>query len=323
MRFIYYHSNMHEILLYYKYTKIADPKQLMRDQTALCKALDLKGRILISHEGINGTLGGLPENTQKYIDAMKADARFQDVHWKRSTGPTDAFPRLSVRVREEIVTGRLSTHEVDPNQITGKRLTPDELHKWFKEKKDFVIIDMRNSYEYRFGHFRNSIDPGMENFYDLPKKIAKLKKKYKDKTVLTVCTGGVRCEKASGVLVKNGFGDVYQLDGGMVSYMEKYPAENYDGSLFVFDKRQNVYFESPEKHVVISHCDFCNAKSEIMRNCCDSFCNGRMVSCEKCMPTDRCRECPKCAKLPAFFKSLRRVYKRILQWWKTVVIKNT
>lgn len=314
---------MHEILLYYKYVKIADPKQLMQDQLALCKKLGLKGRILISWEGINGTLGGEPANTQKYVDAMKADPRFADIHWKRSAGPADAFPRLSVRVRHEIVTGRLAEHEVDPNHTTGKRLTPDELHTWFQEKRDFVIIDMRNSYEYRFGHFRDSIDPGLENFYDLGKKVRELKKKYKDKTVLTVCTGGVRCEKASGVLVKNGFGDVYQLDGGMVSYMEKYPAQNYDGSLFVFDKRQNVYFEKPEEHVTISHCDFCNAKTETMRNCSDPFCNEKYVACEQCTPVDRCRECPHCVKRSAFAKSLRRTWVKTRQWWKTKVVKTT
>ena len=314
---------MHEILLYYKYVKISDPAELKQSQLELCKKLGLKGRILISYEGINGTLGGLPENTQKYVEAMKADARFSDIHWKRSEGPADAFPRLSIRVRHEIVTGRLAEHEVDPNHTTGKRLTPDELHKWFTEKRDFVIIDMRNSYEYRFGHFRDSIDPGLENFYDLKKKVRALKKKYKDKTVLTVCTGGVRCEKASGVLVKNGFGDVYQLDGGMVSYMEKYPGQNYDGSLFVFDKRQNVYFEKPAQHITISHCDFCGEKSEMMRNCSDPFCNDKYIACKKCTPTDRCRECPRCEKSSSLKKALRRAGIKIRQWWKTKIIKTT
>lgn len=285
----------HQILLYYKYVHVDDPKKLMADQRALCEKLGLTGRIIVAHEGINGTVGGTVENTEKYVEEMEKDTRFAKIHWKRSAGLEKSFPRLSIKVRNEIVEGKLGKNDINPNAVTGKKLKPEELHAWFQSGKKFKIVDMRNSYEYRFGRFVGSIDPGMDKFRELPKKVKNLLP-LKEETVLTVCTGGVRCEKASGYLVKKGFKDVYQLDGGMVSYMEKYPGENYEGSLFVFDNRQVMHFNG-DKHHAISHCDFCGATSEIMRNCSDEqFCNNKIIACKKCAPQDRVRKCLECEK---------------------------
>ncbi len=239
-----------EILLFYKYVDIKDPEALKLDQRRLCEDLSLKGRIIVAKEGINATLEGKKENTDKYLSVFLADPRFKDTHIKRSGGTGNAFPRLSIKVRKDLVSDSLPV-QVDPNQVTGKRLSPDELHQWYQNKKgEFYVVDMRNDYEYNVGHFDGSLLPGMKNFRDLPlakEKIADLK----DKTVVTVCTGGVRCEKASGFLVKEGFKDVYQLDGGIVSYMEKYPGEAFKGSLYVFDNRKVMTFDDPSKHTVI------------------------------------------------------------------------
>jgi UPF0176 protein len=143
-----------QILLYYKYVTISDPEALKKAQRELCERLNLKGRIIIAHEGINGTVGGTKEETEAYIKEMVADPRFADIHWKKSEGTGNAFPKLSVKVRDEIVSLHLGEQDIDPNVVTGKYLTPEELHEWIhgSEKREFYIIDMRNTYEHAVGH---------------------------------------------------------------------------------------------------------------------------------------------------------------------------
>lgn len=309
----------HQILLYYKYTKISDPEQLMEDQRALCQKLDLKGRIIVATEGINGTVEGTIENTEKYIQEMSKDERFNDIHWKKSEGTGDSFPRLSVKVRKEIVSLHLENNEdIDPNEITGNRLKPEELKKWYEENKDFVIVDMRNDYELEIGKFDRTVFPGMKNFRDLRKQVQAIKD-LKDKTVVTVCTGGVRCEKASGLLKKEGFKDVHQLDGGMVSFMEKYPNSEFKGSLYVFDNRITMHFDDPDKHIVIGKCRLCKKSCERYVNCINNGCHLHFVCCEDCTEPDgrsycssKCKQAFRIKEASDFIKSL----------WKKVVVKK-
>jgi len=162
-------------------------------------------------------------------------------------------------------------------------LKPEELHQWIADKKEFYIVDMRNVYEHKVGHFEGSILPPIENFRDLPKVVEQIKH-LKDKTVLTVCTGGVRCEKASGFLVSQGFTDVYQLDGGIVSYMEKYPNEDFKGKLYVFDGRVKMGFYTDDaKHEVVGKCDACGAPSENYVNCDNPVCHRHFINCQNCI----------------------------------------
>ncbi len=212
---------MYKIILFYKYVDIENPEKEMHEQRDLCLRLGLKGRTIIAKEGINATLEGTVENIKKYMGVMKSDPRFSDIHWKISEGTGTAFPKLSVKVRNEIVSLHLGDKDVNPNIVTGKYLTPEELHAWIHdEKKEFYIIDMRNDYETKSGYFENSIFPQLSNFRDLNQALPMLDN-LRDKTIVTVCTGGVRCEKASGFLVTQGFTNVYQLKGGIVSYMGK------------------------------------------------------------------------------------------------------
>ncbi len=285
-------TNPYEILLYYLYGRLDNPEALKEEQEVLCKKLNLTGRIIISHEGINGTVGGLKKDTQAYVDACATHPFLKDMQFKRSEGIEHPFPKLSIKVRPELVGAKLGSEDIHPNDITGKRLTPDELHTWFEQNKDFVIVDMRNSYEFKFGRFKNSIDPGMRRFEEIKEKVSDLEN-IKDKTVLTVCTGGVRCEKASGYLVQKGFKDVYQLDGGMVSYMEKYPGQNYEGSLFVFDGRKVMHFNG-ENHQPIAACDYCETTCERFTNCANSMCNKKGNACYACVPKGEKRLCGDC-----------------------------
>lgn len=274
---------MYQILLFYKYVPIDNPYEVAEAQRALQNRLFLKGRSIIAHEGLNITLEGTVENTELYIREVEKDPRFHNIHWKRSEGTGRAFTKISVKVRPEIVSLRLGASEIDPNIVTGKKLSPEELHTWIEDKKEFYIIDMRNMYEHAVGKFEGSVCPPMRNFRDLPnlmKTIAHLK----DKTVLTVCTGGIRCEKASGYLITQGFTDVYQLDGGIVSYMERYPNEDFKGKLYVFDHRKVMGFYTDDvQHEVIGRCAVCRDKCENFTNCGDKECHAHFICCTHCL----------------------------------------
>ncbi len=263
----------------------------MNQQRELCQRLNLKGRIIVANEGINGTVEGSVEDTEAYVHALKSDPRFADTHIKRSQGNGQAFPKLSIKARPEIVSLHLGEEDINPRQTTGKYLQPEELHEWFVNQKEFYIVDMRNDYEQRVGHFAGSVLPRLGNFRDLPQLLADLEH-LKDKTVVTVCTGGVRCEKASGFLVKHGFNNVYQLSGGIVSYMEKYPNQHFLGKLYVFDQRIIMGFntDSPE-HVVIGRCAKCDKPSEHYINCGNNKCHLHFICCQNCLETDEVGYC--------------------------------
>lgn len=279
---------MYKIILFYKYVNIDDPENLRKEQLALCTRLGLKGRVIVAKEGINATLEGTTENIDEYLKVYLADPRFSDTHIKKSEGLGDSFPKLSVKNRPEIVSLHLE-EDINPNEITGTHLKPEELKQWYESGKDFVVVDMRNDYEFKVGRFKDSIMPKLQNFRDIPEALSDIEH-LKDKTVLTVCTGGVRCEKASGLLKREGFKDVYQLDGGIVSYMEKFPAEEFQGTLYVFDKRITMDFDAKnnlaDKHVVVGKCDKCEVASERFVNCKYPQCNKHFICCESCSEED-------------------------------------
>jgi UPF0176 protein len=286
----------HTVILFYKYIRIDNPKEEVVRQRKLCEGLSLLGRMIIAEEGINATLEGTKENIEKYITEMKSDARFADVHWKKSVGTGSAFPKLKIKVRPEIVSLHLE-NDLNPNQVTGKRLSPEQLKQWYEEGRKFKIVDMRNDYEFKVGRFKDSVLPSLKNFRDLSKNLDAITD-FKEETVLTVCTGGVRCEKASGLLVREGFKDVYQLDGGIVSYMEKFPAQEFEGTLYTFDNRIVMDFDPKDKHVVVGECDFCDDKTEDFYNCRNPQCNLKVLSCRHCFEemggqvfcSDECRD---------------------------------
>jgi UPF0176 protein len=233
-------------------------------------------------------LEGTNENIEKYLEEFLKDERFKNTHIKKSQGNGNAFPKLSVKVRNEIVTLGLED-DIDPNKITGKHLRSEELKKWYEEGKEFYIIDMRNDYEFNVGRFKDSVLMPIQNFRDIPKALSYIEN-LKDKTVVPVCTGGVRCEKASGLLVREGFKDVYQLDGGIVTYMEKFPAQEFEGSLYVFDNRITMDFDSinnlGDKHKIVGKCDKCEVLSERYVNCKYPMCNRHFICCEGCSEED-------------------------------------
>jgi UPF0176 protein len=274
------------VILFYKYTHIEDPAALVSWHRKFCAALNLKGRVIIAHEGINATFEGQTQNIEAYLAEFLKDPRFSDVHIKRSEGNGKAFPRLNIKLRPEIVSLHLEGEDVNPNKITGVHLKPEELHEWIKNKKDFHIIDMRNDFEQKVGYFEGSILPGMKRFRDLPKVLGKLLP-LKEKTIVTVCTGGVRCEKASGYLLKKGFKNVYQLDGGIHSYMEKFKNDDFKGKLYVFDDRITMTYTPDEKRTIVGRCDKCSAETERYVNCLYPPCHIHFMACSNCVKDDK------------------------------------
>jgi UPF0176 protein len=284
-------NDQYEIIIFYKYTPIVDPRGLMGFIRTMCTELDIKGRILIAEEGINGTVEGTKEGIVEFEKRMHAQdggdgtfADFGDVWFKHSPGTGSAFPKLKIKVRNEIVTlGLGEDGDIDPNETTGTHLTPQELKQWIENGEDFEIIDMRNDYEFKVGHFKNSINPKMENFRDLANVAPELGL-LKKKKVLTVCTYGVRCEKASGYLKTQGFEDVYQLDGGIGTYMKAFPGEDFLGSLYVFDGRITERFT--DKYEVVGSCHVCGVSSEHYGNCAVHDCHKKLIICESCEAGD-------------------------------------
>ncbi|MBU1292807.1 rhodanese-related sulfurtransferase [Patescibacteria group bacterium] len=268
----------HQVLLFYKYVSIQDPELLKEQLRDLAVAHSLVGRILIAEEGINGTVEGEVEQTEQFASALLSYSLFKDMNVKRSVGTGDSFPKLSVKVREEIV-GTKFDKKIDPTKRTGKRLSAEELRTWYEEQRDFVVVDMRNDYEYQSGHFKDSINPGLENSRDLPKALPKLES-LKDKTVLTVCTGGIRCEKMSAFLLEHGFEDVYQLENGIHSYMEKFPGKDFEGALYTFDRRKTMDFGGDR--TVVGVCHLCSETTELYVNCKNDLCHLHFLACESC-----------------------------------------
>lgn len=249
---------MYTVLLFYKYVTIKDASTLMLYMKGLCEGLSLTGRIILAEEGVNGTLEGKTEDTERFLKQFLVDKRFKDIEVKKSVGIGNAFPKLSIKVREEIVATKLPK-EINPRKKTGIYLKPEELHAFYEEGKDFVVIDMRNSYEIKSGYFDKTIDPGMSASRELSDVVEKLRI-YKDKTIVTTCTGGVRCEKMSAYLLHEGFKNVYQLHNGIHSYMEKYPGKNFKGTLYTFDNRRVMDFGGERE--IVGRCADCDASTE-------------------------------------------------------------
>ena len=198
-------KNTYKVLLFYKYVNFESPEKFRDDHLQFCLKHDIKGRVFIALEGINGTVSGTFYNIEKYKQHLRSYPEFEDIWFKEDPANEHAFYKTHVRVKKEIVHADFG--KVDLTN-TSKRLKPEDLNKFYEENEDFVIIDTRNTYESEIGRFKNAITPEMETFRDWP-KIADELKEYKDKTVVTYCTGGIRCEKASAYLVEQGFKKIF------------------------------------------------------------------------------------------------------------------
>ena len=273
-------THAYRVLLYYKYVPIEDPVTFAQEHLAACKEIGLKGRILVSNEGINGTCSGTIEQTDAYIDMMKADERFADMVFKIDETDGHAFKKMHVRPKKEIVHLGLE-EDINPNELTGKYLSPKEFFEQM-QAEDTVVIDARNDYEFDLGHFRGAIRPDIKNFRDLPEWIRENKEMFEGKKVLTYCTGGIRCEKFSGWLVREGFEDVAQLHGGIATYGKdpEVRGQLWDGQMYVFDERIAVPINQVE-HVIVGKDHFTGEPCERYVNCANPECNDKILCSEE------------------------------------------
>ncbi|HEX5798414.1 MAG TPA: rhodanese-related sulfurtransferase, partial [Candidatus Saccharimonadales bacterium] len=277
---------MNKVILFYKFTPVADPEMTMRWQRELCTRLGLKGRIIISEHGINGTLAGELKNLRQYKSQMNASGVFRGIQYKWSDGQGREFPRLSVKVRPELVAFNKSDEiELSEKGIKngGKHLKPAQVHELVeKYGDDVVFFDGRNQYEAQVGRFKNAVIPDVKNTRDFPKEIESGKyDDLKNKKVVTYCTGGIRCEVLSVLMKNRGFEEVYQIDGGIVKYGEKYADDGlWEGNLYIFDGRMSHKFSDKAKD--IGECVHCSGKTSNFENCADVSCNRLVLICEGC-----------------------------------------
>lgn len=268
----------HYVLLYYCYSTIEHPEEYREEHHQLCLDLGLRGRIIVASEGLNGTVSGTKEGCESYMAAVTADPRFAHTEFKVDVNDAPAFEKLHVRVKPEIV--HSSLRHVDPSQKTGGYVEPEEFRKILKEEDDdTIILDVRSNYEHMVGKFKNAVTLDIDNFRDFPDKINQLKK-FKDKRIITYCTGGIKCEKASAYLLEQGFENVHQLHGGIIKYGLEAKGEDFEGKCYVFDNRiiKEVNTVNPS---VISKCYVTGELSDRMINCANPHCNKHIPMSEK------------------------------------------
>ena len=277
---------LQKVILYYGFTPISDPEALKLWQRTLCETLNLKGRILISKHGINGTLGGNMADLKKYVRATKQYPGFKRVDFKWSDGTGNEFPRLSVKVRPELVAfGAPDEIKVDENGVIGggKHLRPEQVNELVAERGDDVVFfDGRNSFEARIGKFKNAIVPDVVTSHDFVNEIESGKYDHlKEKPIVTYCTGGIRCEILSAVMINRGFKEVYQIKGGIVRYGNKIGDNGlWEGALYTFDKRMAYNFTNKAK--TIGMCEVCEKSTIQFYNCGNKSCRELVLLCDDC-----------------------------------------
>lgn len=285
---------MQKIILYYKFVPVEDPKITMLWQRELCTRLSLKGRIIVAKQGINGTLGGDIENLREYKREMNRSVLFKNIMYKWSDGTGRDFPKLSVKVKDELV----AFNAADEVKVTdrgiengGVHLKPEQVHALLKERGDEAIFfDGRNAYEAQVGRFKDAIVPDIKTTHGFLKELEDPKyDAIKQRPVITYCTGGVRCEILSVLMKNRGFKEVYQIDGGIVKYGETFGDDGYwEGTLYVFDGRMNHTFSSRPKQIGV--CVHCQGSTSRFINCADVSCNILQLVCESCQQKTFCPE---------------------------------
>jgi UPF0176 protein len=279
-----------KILLFYRFTPLSDPEAVRLWQRDLAESLGLGGRILLSKDGINGTVGGELNAVKKYVRTTREYPPFKDIDFKWSEGTGSDFPRLSVKVRDEIVSfGAPGELRVDENGVVGggTKLSPTQLHE-LVEQKQVTFFDGRNPIEAEIGRFEGAIVPDVDTTRDFVAELDSGKYDHlKNEPVVTYCTGGIRCEVLSSLMVNRGFTEVYQLEGGIVRYGETFGDSGlWNGSLYVFDQRLSVDFTNDA--AVIGRCPVCDTATNRTENCTDPSCRAQFVVCDEHAGTVTC-----------------------------------
>lgn len=300
------------VLLYYKFVHIEYPLSFQREHLRFCKSLNLKGRVYVAHEGLNGTVAG----SRDAIEAYKAKLAAFEIHWKEDIVDVVPFAKLKVKVRPYILNfGSANSLDVAKAE-KGRHLEPKEWRELLdlkaQGKENFVLLDVRNKYESDVGHFEGALKPELESFSDFPKWVQDLKP-YKDQKVLMYCTGGIRCEKFSAFLKAEGFQDVNQLFGGIINYVQSEGSDHWKGRCFVFDDRLSVKMDDPNA-TPLTNCQFCETPEDRHINCSNMECNKLFIICDACAAkhegacSQECQQHPK--KRPFDAKTFRVPFRK-------------
>jgi len=219
----------------YKFTPIED--ELYLKETILQRSIDLnlKGTVLISSKGLNFSVSGTKNNIDKFIVFIHSDSRFADVDVKITYNEYQPFRKMLVRIKKEIIS--MGVEEINPYQFTGQKISPKELNDKLDNNEEIVLLDTRNEYEVRLGTFKNALDLNLDSFRDFPEEIEKLREDLNGREIVMFCTGGIRCEKASALMLKNGFQNIKQIEGGIINYFKETGGKHWNGDCFVFDDR--------------------------------------------------------------------------------------
>jgi UPF0176 protein len=253
---------MYQVILYYNFQSIDEPERFCKTHKAFCKELGLQGRIYISDEGINGTAAGTARQIEAYKNYVWSLPGFEDTEFKQEESDYIPFAKLICKVRDEIVA--LHVEDVDPEN-GGNYLDPSEWRKVMESQEDYVMIDVRNNYESKIGHFKGALLPDLEKFYDFPQWLEEAQIP-KDKKVLMYCTGGIRCEKFSVLMKEGGWEDVNQLHGGILKYAQQENGKHFEGKCFVFDDRLVVPV-NPNDLEPIARCEITGKPADTYINC--------------------------------------------------------
>ncbi len=286
----------YSVILYYNYTPILETETYREKHHVFCIENNLLGRIIVSPEGLNGTVSGLTEDCQKYMTWLENDPLFAGTNFdfKVEQHESHTFVKLHVRVKEEIVNSDLG---VNPRVRTGKHLEPSDFKEMYHNDPDVVLVDMRSNYEHNVGKFKGAITFDMENLRELPDHIQEIEH-LKNKKIITYCTGGIKCEKASAYLLERGFENVYQLHGGIIKYGLEEGGEDFEGKCYVFDNRVTTDVNTVNP-AVISRCHICETTSDFMVNCANPACNAHLAICPSCLKmmdgacSDECKNHPR------------------------------
>jgi len=277
------------VTCFYKYVKIGNPLEFQQKHLEFCKALGIKGRIMIGKEGMNGGISGTRNQVNKYKEVMKNNPLFSDMDFKDQISNKTAYRHMYVRLRKEIVA---FGPKVDMKN-TATYLDPSEFKKILDKKEDVVLVDMRNDYEYNVGKFKGARTISMQNFRELPEKLHEIAD-LKNKRIITYCTGGIRCEKGSAYLKENGFKDVSQIKGGILNYVKQFPDTYWEGKCFVFDDRLVIPLNKNDEP--ITDCARCGIKSDNVLNCHNLDCNRLFTCCPECVEKYNKSCCVGCEK---------------------------
>lgn len=300
------------ILSFYHLVEIAHPEELVQEHFKFFEGRDVKSRIYISSQGINGQMSAKDTDAQAYMQYLENKPQFSGIEFKIQPHFEHVFPRLSVKVKKELVAlGTLVSL-----QDRAEYLTPKEFRTMLDEKdENTVVLDIRNDYEWKLGHFEGAHLFRCATFKEFQKSVETLKNTMdlKKTKVLMYCTGGIRCELFSPLLKKEGFENLFQLHGGVIRYGEEEMSKHWLGKLFVFDDRLSVPI-SKEDAEPIGTCHHCKKTIERYYNCANMDCNELFLCCEECLKEYRgccCTECVQAKRVRPF----QMTHKPFRKWY--------